>query len=464
MDCPLTSGFSPGTGGAAQPVIPVTGQQVPARDLPDAGEVRRPPYGRNPALAAHGVRARSEIVEAARELFKRNGYQATTVESIGEATGRSGAAVYQYFEGKAEIFGIFLREGGGDLIAVGERFPVLTDDTAGRHALQRWISTLMDVLDRHEMNFRLWPQIQFAEPSLALIGHWNLSHFTEAVAKGLQAAKAHPPTPNITPLGMLSVLQWSFFMWHARDRKFPRERLERALATTLHADLFSRPEPVDEFPVAAEEVEKIPSIPLGDALGLRRPLTARGVGTVQRILLAAADRFRETGFYGTSLSDVATAARVSHGSVYTYWADRDALFATLATDALSAIGPRVDALAEALRTPAGLYAWLDGWMSMLVTHGAVLFVWLHEVDAPDLADLTAQMNSVIDRAAAAFVESSANAPQEDPEALGVVLRALLTDVPYVLSVQLEILGRAATCAFIAGLLRSGVGARFPSAG
>ena len=74
------------------------------------------------------------------------------------------------------------------------------------------------------------------------------------------------------------------------------------------------------------------------------------------------------------------------------------------------------------------------------------------------------MNSVIDRAAAAFVESSANAPQEDPEALGVVLRALLTDVPYVLSVQLEILGRAATCAFIAGLLRSGVGARFPSAG
>ena len=68
------------------------------------------PYGRNPALAAHGVRARAEIVEAARELFARNGYQATTVESIGEATGRSGAAVYQYFEGKVEIFEVFLRE------------------------------------------------------------------------------------------------------------------------------------------------------------------------------------------------------------------------------------------------------------------------------------------------------------------------------------------------------------------
>jgi len=41
-----------------------------------AAEVRRPPYGRNPALA-HGVRARTEIIDAARELFARNGYQST---------------------------------------------------------------------------------------------------------------------------------------------------------------------------------------------------------------------------------------------------------------------------------------------------------------------------------------------------------------------------------------------------
>ena len=95
--------------------------------------MRRTPYGRNPELAAHGVRARAEIIEAARDLFARNGYQATTVESIGEATGRSGAAVYQYFEGKAEIFGIFLREAGDDLRRVAQQFPLLTVVTpAGR--------------------------------------------------------------------------------------------------------------------------------------------------------------------------------------------------------------------------------------------------------------------------------------------------------------------------------------------
>ena len=107
---------------------------------PDAAEVRRSPYGRNPSLAAHGVRARDEIIEAARELFARNGYQATTVESIGEATGRSGAAVYQYFEGKAEIFGIFLRESGAELRMMGELFPVLTNDRHGVRGLERWVS------------------------------------------------------------------------------------------------------------------------------------------------------------------------------------------------------------------------------------------------------------------------------------------------------------------------------------
>ena len=48
--------------------------------------MRRPPYGRNPELAAHGVRARTEIIDAARKLFAEQGYQATTGESIGEST------------------------------------------------------------------------------------------------------------------------------------------------------------------------------------------------------------------------------------------------------------------------------------------------------------------------------------------------------------------------------------------
>lgn len=419
--------------------------------------MRRPPYGRNPALAALGVKARKEIVAAARELFARNGYQATTVESIGEATGRSGAAVYQYFESKTEIFGIFLREAGDELTALGQGFPVLTDDQLGRDALQAWIGDVIQTLRRHEGTFLLWAQVQFSEPSLAALGRRNLDGYQGAVLSKLTAASAHPPKPAIAPLGILSVIQWSYFTFVARHPAVSLERLERALATMLHAFLFKPADPNGGWPVTGDDADQLPSIPLGDAMGLRRPVTARGVGTVQRILLAAADRFRGTGFYGTSLSDIATTAGVSHGSVYTYWADRDALFATLAQDAAAAVDLRVQSLDAALRTEEGLNSWLYGLVAMLDVHGAVLFVWTHEIDAPELAALTDRMNATLDAAASTLIESLARPPLPDPEAMRIVLRAVLTDVPFVLSTQLGILERDAACGFVAGLLRAGVG-------
>ena len=424
-------------------------------ELP-AGEVRRPPYGRNPVLAAGGVRARGEIVAAARELFARHGYQATTVESIGEATGRSGAAVYQYFEGKAEIFGIFLREAGADLSAVGRRFPVLTDDSDGRQQLADWVAELVDVVSRHQGTFLLWAQVQFNEPALAAIARRNFDGFQNSVLQRLAASGARPPTPGMVAVGILSVVQWSYFLFVARFPELGLPRVEQALAVVLQAYLFGPPAAAVQWPVAAEQDSELPSIPLGDELGLRRPVTARGAGTVQRILQATTDRFREMGYQGTSLSDVAATAGVSHGSVYTYWADREAVFRTLAQDALAAVELRVAALPASLQSAEGLDGWLDEWVSMLDQHGPVLFVWIHEVESLELAELTDRMNRALD-AAADFVASSAGTPPPDPPALHVVLRAVLTDVPYVLSAQLGILERDAAYGFVAGLLHAGLG-------
>jgi AcrR family transcriptional regulator len=430
----------------------------PAGEFPVAGEIRRPPYGRNPVLAAAGMRARTEMIDAARELFARHGYQGTTVESIGEATGRSGAAVYQYFEGKAEIFGIFLREAGADLCAVGDRFPVLTDDDAGRRALAGWVADLIAMLGRHHGTFLLWAQVQFNEPALAAIGRQNLDRFQTAVLRRLAASGAHPPVPGMVAVGILSVVQWSYFVFVARFPQVGLQRVERALATVLHAYLFGPAGPPVHWPVAAGESPEVPSLPLGDALGLRRPVTARGLGTIQRILQATTERYRELGYQGTSLTDVATAAGVSHGSVYTYWKDREAVFRTLAQDALAAVELRVAALPAAVRSADGLDNWLDDWMCMLDQLGPVLFVWTHEVDSVALAELTDRVNHALDTAAGC-VASATGSGADDPAAMVVVLRAVLIDVPYVLSAQLGILHRDAAYGFVAGLLHAGSGVR-----
>ncbi len=420
------------------------------------GPQRRPPYGRNPLLAAHGVRARAEIVEAARDLFARCGYQATTVESIGEATGRSGAAVYQYFSGKFEIFAIFLQEVGVELIQVAEQFPLLTDDEPGRLELRDWIVQLMEVVERHAGTFLGWSQIQYSDPELGTMGQANFQGYQSAVAGRIAQAGGHPPNPAVMPVGILSVVQWSTLLNARRTEPVERPALAAAVAVMLHAYFFDPSSGTDHGGVTQRGADALPSIPLGDELGLRRPVTPRGAGTVQRILQAAAERFRINGFRGTSLNDVAGRAGVSHGSVYTYWADREALFGTLARDAVAAVERQHHLLPARPATAAAIDGWVEGWVAMIDTHGSVLYVWQHEVDAASLDHLTARRNRALDATVAGLLTLTTDRP-DDAESLRVALRAVLTDVPYVLTTQLAILPRSASSGFVAGLLRAGLG-------
>lgn len=471
---------------------------ISAAPVAPPGAQRRSPYGRNPSLAAHGVRARAEIIEAARVLFAGQGYQATTVESIGEATGRSGAAVYQYFSGKFEIFEIFLREIGHELRQIAADFPALADDATARSALRDWITRLMAVIEHHSGIFLGWSQIQYTEPDLARVGQENFQLYQQTVMDRLVQAGAHTSNPSLVPVGMISVIQWSTLLNAGRARPVSRAALADALAGMLQAFLF---DPATDVSVGADAPVDyhLPIIPLGDELGLRRPVTPRGIGTVQRILLAAADRFRVNGFQGTSLNDVAARAGVSHGSVYTYWADREALFGTLARDAIAAVaaqrsrlpvrqpsgggspgvaGPAVELRpgpARGTRSgngpvtgtgngaavgpvgPVGevVDRWLDGWMALIDVHGSVLYVWQHEIGGPVLDDLTEQRDAAIDGIVDGLLDLGPERPA-DPEPMRVVLRAVVTDVPFVVSAQLAILTRAEAADFVAQLLRAGL--------
>jgi len=68
------------------------------------------------------------------------------------------------------------------------------------------------------------------------------------------------------------------------------------------------------------------------AAGDRDPLTDRGRRTREVLVTSARELFEQRGFAATRMGDIADAAGVSHGTVYTYFADKYAVLDAVLAD------------------------------------------------------------------------------------------------------------------------------------
>lgn len=88
----------------------------------------------------------------------------------------------------------------------------------------------------------------------------------------------------------------------------------------------------------------------------RSPVTDRGRRTRAGLVTAARTVFEEKGFAATRMGDVARAAGVSHGTVYTYFETKDELLT-------AAIQQIVDTIRESMRTPEGTDPLRRAWVA-----------------------------------------------------------------------------------------------------
>lgn len=67
------------------------------------------------------------------------------------------------------------------------------------------------------------------------------------------------------------------------------------------------------------------------------PLTDRGRRTREKLLTAARHEFEERGYAGTRMADIARAAGVSHGTTYTWFADKEAVLRAIVDEMLAEV-------------------------------------------------------------------------------------------------------------------------------
>ncbi|MBV6510012.1 MAG: Transcriptional repressor Mce3R [Acidimicrobiales bacterium] len=89
---------------------------------------------------------RALILDAAIELFRRHGFEATGIDDIGAAAGISGPGVYRHFEGKQDILDAAVGYGSERLLVHSEE--ILGAERAPRDTLDALVRSMVsDVLD-----------------------------------------------------------------------------------------------------------------------------------------------------------------------------------------------------------------------------------------------------------------------------------------------------------------------------
>jgi AcrR family transcriptional regulator len=147
-------------------------------------------------LTLHDARkafVRARICEAARELFFRQGYAATTFEQIAQAVGARRTTLYSHFRDKAEILEAIAEDYHAGLRGLVERLP---GPVPSRREIDAWIDELVAFTIRERAPATLMIHLGIAHespPALVQMGE----RFLEALAERLPAfRRALEPGPD----------------------------------------------------------------------------------------------------------------------------------------------------------------------------------------------------------------------------------------------------------------------------
>ena len=177
----------------------------------------------------------AQLVAAARTLFARDGYAATSLEAVTRRCGVTKGAVYHHFDDKAELFAAVFEEEERRLgQALTEAYLRRKDPwdglAAGAHA---FLEALLDpgiqqitLIDAPSvLGFDRWREIQ-ARHTLALMK----DALREAIAAGRIRRREVDPLAHVLFGG---VCQAAYFVLESPDQRAARRKVERELKAVL---------------------------------------------------------------------------------------------------------------------------------------------------------------------------------------------------------------------------------------
>jgi AcrR family transcriptional regulator len=179
-----------------------------------------------------------------------------------------------------------------------------------------------------------------------------------------------------------------------------------------------------------------------------RALGAQGQQTVRKLLEAALAEFDERGFQAARVDDIVRRAKISHGTFYLYFLNKDDLFRTLLRDALHDMELITAEFPVVTTDDAGrtaLRAWVQRFCDTYAAHATVIRILsqaevVGEEVYGDGLQLFFRLAEAITQGmtTGAGDQAKTGALAEHAELTGVALLMMLERVNYLLSVEVRL--------------------------
>jgi len=200
--------------------------------------------GRYPVPRSDGTNRRDAIIEAATEIFQRQGYRGTTLDEIAAEVALTKATVYHYFGSKAEILDAICDDAmsaGEDAIRLGVEGP---GDAAERvrNALvayasaltgQRALSVLISSFD--EVTPKSRPQLDKRRRAMT-------SMLARAIDEGVRDGVLATPDAGVATFATFGALNW-IYSWYKPGGKLKPEQVAGLLVDHVMNGILPRQAP-----------------------------------------------------------------------------------------------------------------------------------------------------------------------------------------------------------------------------
>ena len=282
-----------------------------------------------------GTATYEALLRAGASVFSRRGFRQASVAEICRRSHVANGTFYQYFLDKEQIF-LTLIERLAHQLQMRLRASVVPTAPAIEQ-LQSALRTHLKFIDSQTALYRVFREAEFIHTELSKRLYGQLARLYQEILQTGQSQgqlrRLDPETVSFSLIGMAEFLALRYIFW---DRGLP-PRVWKTLSDLLaHGVSAKQPiAPRGQSPSPLPEEESVEP--------------SQGQRTRARLLESAEEEFGQKGFYEAQIVDITRRAGVAHGTFYTYFPSKGAIFVELVREINTQLRARLRAAIAGLK-------------------------------------------------------------------------------------------------------------------